>query len=127
MADGKRLLVYEKPTCSTCRQVMARLNERGIDYEAIDYTLDPIPRERLRELAEMMGVAPKHLLRRSEPLLKELSLDEESDDEVLDAMAAHPQLVQRPILVYGDRAVLARPPERVDELFVPGGEQEGVH
>ncbi|HEX6939080.1 MAG TPA: arsenate reductase (glutaredoxin) [Longimicrobiales bacterium] len=119
---GARVIIYQKPTCTTCRTVMRLLREGGIDYEAVDYTLDPIPREKLVELLRKMGATPRALLRTRERAFTDLGLDrpEVTDDEILDAMVAHPELVQRPIIERGDRAVLARPPERVWELLQPG-------
>lgn len=114
-----RIIVYEKPTCTTCRKLMALLREEGIEYEAVDYTITPIAREKLVELIEKMGITPRELLRTRHHAYKELGLGSSgvSDDAILDAMAEHPELVQRPIVERGPRAVLARPPEKVRELF----------
>lgn len=116
---GERIVVYEKPTCTTCRQLAKILREAGIEYEAVNYLLDPIPRDELARLVRTMGITPRDLLRTKEPAYRELGLGrpDVSDDEILDAMAAHPELVQRPIVVRGNRAVLARPAERVRELL----------
>ncbi|HEX7120075.1 MAG TPA: arsenate reductase (glutaredoxin) [Longimicrobiales bacterium] len=118
MSD-ERVVIYEKPTCSTCRTVMRMLRESGIEYDAVDYTVDPIPRARLAELVRKMGITPRELLRTREPAYAELDLGrpDVTDDEILDAMVEHPELVQRPIVERGDRAVLARPPERVKEVL----------
>jgi len=115
----ERIVVYEKPTCTTCRQLAKILREAGIEYEAVNYLLDPIPRDELARLVRTMGITPRDLLRTKEPAYRELGLGrpDVSDDEILDAMAAHPELVQRPIVVRGNRAVLARPAERVRELL----------
>jgi arsenate reductase len=115
----ERIVVYEKPTCTTCRQLAKILREAGIEYEAVNYLLDPIPRDELARLVRMMGITPRELLRTREPAYRELGLGrpDTTDDEILDAMAAHPELVQRPIVVRGDRAVLARPAERVREIL----------
>jgi arsenate reductase (glutaredoxin) len=114
-----RLVMYEKPTCTTCRSVAKRLREAGVDFDRIDYILDPIPRAKLQELLGKMGLSPRELLRTREPAYRELGLSNPdlSDDALLDAMAAHPELVQRPILERGDRAVLARPAERVKAIL----------
>lgn len=119
MATDERIIVYEKPTCTTCRQLATLLREAGVEYEAVDYLLDPIPREKLVRLIGMMGISVRDLLRTREAAYRELELGREdrTDDELLDAMATHPELVQRPIIVRGDRAVLARPAERVKELL----------
>jgi arsenate reductase (glutaredoxin) len=115
----ERLTMYEKPTCTTCRSVAKILRENGVDFHQIDYTLDPIPRAKLEELVGKMGISPRELLRTREKAYGEMGLGEPgvTDDQVLDAMAHRPELVQRPILERGDRAVLARPAERAREIF----------
>jgi arsenate reductase len=116
---AERILVYEKPSCTTCRQLGKLLRESGVEYEAIDYLVDPIPREELARLIGKMGISVRELLRTREAAYRELELGRKdlTDDELLDAMAAHPELVQRPIVVRGDRVVLARPAERVREIL----------
>lgn len=114
-----KLTVYEKPTCTTCRNLYALLTERGVDFESVDYHVTGIEEPELRELLRKLGTGPREILRAREPLVKELGLDdpEVSDEQLIAQMVAHPQLVQRPIVVSGDRAVLARPVERVLELL----------
>ena len=113
------LTVYEKPTCTTCRNLFALLTERGIDFERVNYHVDPLPESKIRELIEKTGGTAHDVLRKKEPVYKELGLDrrEVSDDELIALMAEHPQLLQRPIVEKGDRAVLARPVERALELL----------
>jgi arsenate reductase (glutaredoxin) len=113
------LTVYEKPTCTTCRKLGALLEERGIEFERVNYHIDPLPEEKIRDLLRKAGVGPREVLRKKEPVYKELGLEERevSDDELIRLMAEHPQLLQRPIVERGDRAVLARPPERVAEIL----------
>lgn len=95
------------------------LRESGIDFDRVDYTIDPIPRAKLAALVRKMGIAPRALLRTRERVYRELGLSDEglSDGALLDAMAEHPELVQRPILERGERAVLARPAERASEIL----------
>jgi arsenate reductase len=111
--------IYEKPTCSTCRNLRALLAEHGVDFESVDYHVTGIEENELRELLRKMGCGPRDVLRMREPLVKDLGLDgpEVSDDELIAQMVTHPALVQRPIVVRGDRALLARPIERVLELL----------
>ena len=113
------MVVYEKRTCSTCRRLSELLNERGVDFATVEYHVEGLPEPKLRELLAKAGLRPADVLRRREPLVAELGLDAElpSDDELVRLMAEHPQLVQRPIVEHGDRAVLARPPERVLDLL----------
>ena len=116
MAD---LTVYEKTTCTTCRTLASLLDERGIDFERIDYHVDPLPAERIRELVRKTGRPARELFRTREPVYAELGLAERDppDEEAIELMAEHPELMQRPVVERGDRAVLARPVERVLELL----------
>jgi arsenate reductase len=114
-----RIVVYQKPTCTTCRQVYAALKESGVDFEAVDYYTDPIPKAKLKELLKKMGMKPRELLRTKEEIYKKLKLGEKdlSDGEILDLMAEHPDLIQRPIVEKGSQAILARPAERLKEIL----------
>ncbi len=109
------LTVYEKPTCTTCRNLFALLTERGVDFERVNYIVDPLSASEIRELVRMAGLRPADVVRMKEPGARELPLDD--DEAVLEALEARAELLQRPIVVRGDRAVLARPPERVLELL----------
>jgi arsenate reductase len=112
------LTVYEKPTCTTCRALFALLSERGIDAERVDYHVTGLTEAQIRDLLAKADAAPLDFVRAREPLYAELVAGRNlSDDELIALMAEHPQLVQRPIVVRGDRAVLARPVERVLELL----------
>jgi arsenate reductase len=110
------LVVYEKRSCTTCRRLAELLTERGVDFDRVEYHVEGLPEPKLRELLRKAGLRPGDVLRRREPLVAELGLDEElpPDDELITLMAEHPVLVQRPIVERGDRAVLARP---VDEVL----------
>jgi arsenate reductase len=114
-----KIVIYQKPTCTTCRQVHAALKESGVDFDAVDYYLDPIPKAKLKELLRKMGMKPRELLRTKEAVYKELKLAERelSDNELIDLMVEHPDLIQRPIVEKGTRAILARPPERLKEIL----------
>jgi arsenate reductase (glutaredoxin) len=114
-----KITVYQKPTCTTCRQVYAALKESGVDFDAVDYYIDPIPKAKLKELVRKMGITPRELLRTKEARYKSLRLGERSlsDDEILDLMAEYPDLIQRPIVEKGGRAILARPAERLKEIL----------
>ncbi len=119
MPAEDRLVMYQKPTCTTCRQVMTILKESGVDFDAVDYIIDPIPLPKLRDLVRKLGMSPRELLRTKEKAYAELELARRDldDDALLQIMAEHPELLQRPILEKGPRAVLARPPERAREIF----------
>jgi arsenate reductase (glutaredoxin) len=113
------LTVYEKRTCTTCRNLAKLLEERGIDFDRVDFHVEPLPREKLVDLVAKTGRPARELLRSKEPVFKELGLAgrELGDDEAIDLMAEHPQLLERPVVERGERAVLARPVENVRELL----------
>ena len=114
-----KITVYQKPTCTTCRQVYQALKDRKVDFAAVNYYLEPIPKIKLKELLKKMGIPAEGLLRKKEPVYKELKLDKKkfSEDEILDLMAKHPDLIQRPIVEKGSKAILARPAERIKEIL----------
>ena len=95
------------------------LRESGIPFEKVNYYLEPLSRKKLTELIRKMKLKPRDLLRKSEPIYKELGLskDEFSDSQLIDLMIEHPDLLQRPIVERGERAVLGRPTENVKELL----------
>ena len=114
-----QITVYQKPTCTTCKQVYATLKESGVDFNAVNYYVDPISKSKLKELLEKMGIPASELLRKKEPIYQELKLSEKklTEDQILDLMAKHPDLIQRPIVEKGARAILARPAERIKEIL----------
>ena len=109
------IVIYQKPTCTTCKQVYNALKESGVDFEAVDYYTDPIPKAKLQELLRKLGMTPRELLRTKDPIYKTLKIGERdlSDAELLDLMATNPDLIQRPIVERGERAILARPADRI--------------
>jgi len=119
MAGKNKITVYQKPTCTTCRQVYAALKESGADFEAVDYYLEPIPRAKIKELLMKMGMSAAQLLRKKESVYKELKFDEKkySENEIIDLMTVYPDLIERPIVEQGDKAILARPAERLKEFL----------
>jgi arsenate reductase len=114
------LTIYEVRRCSTCQKLAALLADEGIAYAGVEYHETGLDEATIRSLLAKSGLAPRDVLRMREPLVDELGLREEdgaTDDELIAAMVAHPKLLQRPIAVRGDRALLARPVQRVLELF----------
>lgn len=115
----KTLTVYEKPTCTTCRKVSKALTEAGIDFEKVNYYIEPFTKKKLKELLKKMNMKPSELLRKNDEAYKKLKnkIDKLSEDEILSLMIENPDLIQRPIVEYGDKAILARPPERIKEIL----------
>ena len=113
------LTVYEKPTCTKCREMNRFLQDNGIDFSKVNYYIDALSKEKLTELLAKMKLKPRDILRTSEPIYRELGLGkgEFSDDEIISLMVKHPDLIQRPIVERGDRAVLGRPTENVKALL----------
>jgi arsenate reductase len=108
--------VYEKRTCTTCRNLAALLADRGVDYEAVEYHVEGLSEPELRDLLTKAGLRPSEALRMREDGARELA-DAGDEEAIIAAMVDRPQLLQRPIVVNGDRAVLARPVERVLEIL----------
>jgi len=110
--------VYFNPACSNCQTAEGILKERGIDATYVRY-LDQAPtREQMEEVLRKLGTDdPRQIVRTKEREYDQLGLAEAGRDELLDAMVAHPILIQRPIVIHGDKAVVARPADRLLELF----------
>ena len=113
------ITVYLKPTCTTCRHAVAELNERGVQFESVDLFKTPPTVAELRELCRKLGVRPRDILRSKDPAYAEhdLGSGRQTDEQVLKLMAENPGLIQRPILVRGEKAVLARPVQKMDTLL----------
>lgn len=114
-----QITVYEKPTCTTCRNLFVLLKEEGIDFEKVDYHVLGLGAEEISDILAKTGLSAREVLRKREPVYKELDLGNRdlSEDELVSLMVEHPQLMERPIVIRGDRGVLARPIEKVRELF----------
>jgi arsenate reductase (glutaredoxin) len=113
------LTVYEKRTCTTCRKLAELLEARGVEFDRVDFHVEPLTADELGSLVAKTGGPARDLFRAREPVFAELGLGEREvdDDEAIALMAEHPELLQRPVVVRGGRAVLARPIERVEDLF----------
>ena len=108
-----KITVYEKPTCTTCRNLAVLLKENGIDYDKVNYFIDPLDEDKLRKLLKKAGVKPFEVLRIKEAELKESGITAETpDDKVISFIVEHPNVLQRPIVEVGNKAVLARPVEK---------------
>jgi arsenate reductase len=110
------IVVYEKRTCTTCRHLAELLTERGVDFARIEYHVEGLAEDELRALLAKAGLRAAEALRMREAGATELA-EAGDEDAIVAAMVARPELLQRPIVVNGDRAVLARPVERVLEIL----------
>lgn len=110
------ITVYEKRTCTTCRKLSELLSERGIDFDTVEYHVEGLTEPEIRELLAKADIPPSAALRMREEGAAELA-EAGDEDAIIAAMAQRPELLQRPIVVNGDRAVLARPVERVLDIL----------
>ncbi|HQS57475.1 MAG TPA: arsenate reductase (glutaredoxin) [Gallionellaceae bacterium] len=118
MMSKESIRIYYNPCCSKCRETVALASERGYTTELIEYLVTPPGKEELRSLLSKLGMKPLELIRKGEEVFKQNYAGRTlSDEEWLDAMLAHPVLIERPIVVRGNRAVVARPPEKVLALL----------
>lgn len=109
--------IYHNPNCGTSRTVLAILKEKGLEPRVVEYLKTPLTRDQLRALVEQMGVKVRDVVRWKEKLVAELNIADADDDALLDAMAAHPILMNRPIVITSKGAKLCRPSETVAEIL----------
>jgi arsenate reductase len=115
-----RVTIYHNPRCSKSRQTLQILQENGIEPDVVEYMKTPYSVAQIEELLHKLGdIDPRDLMRTKEAVYREAGLDDEylSREELIEAMAQCPTIVERPIVVRGDKAVLGRPPENVTELL----------
>lgn len=117
--DKEKIKIYVKPTCTTCKKVLKVMKERGIDFETINYYEKSLTKEKLGQLLKKLGVSPREILRKNEKEYKKLGLHkrELSNSDILDLMLKYPDLIQRPIVEKGNKAILARPVEKIEEFL----------
>lgn len=117
MSDA--ITIYHNPRCSKSRQTLELIQQQGIEPEVVLYLQTPPSAQQLKKLAKALNMKPAQFVRKGEAQYKELGLNEGSPtDKILyEAMAAHPKLIERPIVVKGETAVLGRPPENVLSLL----------
>lgn len=110
--------IYHNPRCSKSRQTLDLIKEANIDVEIVEYLKEIPSKDELKDVLSKLGKRPVEILRKGEADYKENFKGKElSDDEWIDAMIAYPKLIERPIVVKDNKAVLGRPPENVKELF----------
>ncbi|RMH64434.1 MAG: arsenate reductase (glutaredoxin) [Calditrichaeota bacterium] len=112
--------IYHNPRCSKSRQTLQLLKEKGVEPEIIEYLKTPPDAREICDLCRRMGIAPRELVRFKEGEARELGITKKSelpDEEWCRLMAEHPKLIERPIVVHGDRVLLGRPPEKVLEIL----------
>lgn len=112
------LVMYYNPKCSKCRGTKAKIEARGLSVEIIEYLSVPLSVDDLKAVvAKLPSASVDEIIRNKEALYHELKLDQVSDEEKYRALVSHPTLLERPIVIYGEKACVCRPPERVDALL----------
>ena len=113
------IVIYHNPRCSKSRQTLALLEANDVAPKIVQYLDTPPSKSNLKSIAKMLGIeSARDMMRRGEAVYKELGLaDEQDDDALLEAMSANPILIERPIVVNGEKAAIGRPPESVLEIL----------
>jgi arsenate reductase (glutaredoxin) len=118
VGDPGDVTIWHNPRCSKSRGALALLGELGVEHSVVRYLETAPTRAQLEDVLRRLGTDdPRTIVRTGEPVYRELGLATADRDALLDALAAHPVLIERPIVIVGDRAVVGRPPERVRELL----------
>ena len=110
--------IWHNPKCSKSRAALEMLQQKGIETEVVKYLEATPTKEIIKELLAKLKISARELMRTKEELYKELGLKEVADEEgLIDAMVEHPKLIERPIVILENKAVIGRPPEKILELF----------
>ena len=115
----EKLIIYQKPTCSTCRQVVKLAEASGTPYEAINYYEKPFSMAKLKGLLKKGGIPAKDILRTKEDIYKtrKAEIANMKDDDLIALMIEHPDLIQRPLVEKGEQVIMARPPETLNTIL----------
>ncbi|HHJ80474.1 MAG TPA: arsenate reductase (glutaredoxin) [Candidatus Tenderia electrophaga] len=113
------VVIFHNPRCSKSRQTLQLLQDNGVEPEVVEYLKTPPTKARLKQVLNMLGLTPRQLMRHKETEYKEQGLADEAltDEQLIDAMLATPKLIERPIVINGDKAAIGRPPENVLEIL----------
>ncbi len=112
------MTIWHNPKCSKSREALKLLEEKGEDINVVRYLEETPSRDEIAALLKMLGVSARELMRTKEELYRELGLANVEDEaQLIDALAQHPRLIERPILIEGSRAVIGRPVEKVVEFL----------
>lgn len=111
--------IYHNPRCSKSRQTLQVLKDHGVEPDVVEYLKTPPDRAMLERILDMLGMQPRDLMRKKEPEYKALNLSDPAlnRDQLIDAMLAHPKLIERPIVINNGKAAIGRPPEKVLEII----------
>ena len=111
--------IYHNPRCSKSRQTLKLITEQNIEPEIIEYLKTPPSAAEIRNLLKLLKLSPREIMRKGEAVYKSMDLDnpEMGDDNLINAMVANPILIERPIVICGNQAVIGRPPEKVINII----------
>ena len=111
--------IYHNPRCSKSRQTLALLEDRGVELEIIDYLKTPPSADELKSIIKKLGVSVRDITRKNEDAYKDNNLGDtaKSDDDIIAALVASPKLIERPIVVAGEKAAIGRPPQSVLDIL----------
>ena len=112
-------IIYHNPRCSKSRQTLQLLRDAGIEPTIVEYLKTPLEKDVLKNISQLLGLRPKDFVRKGESDFKDndLSKSLEDDDKIIDAMLLFPKIIERPIVISGEEAVIGRPPENVQKLI----------
>lgn len=111
------MTLYHNPRCSKSRQALEILTKAKVTPQIREYMKDPLTQSEIKKLLSHLSIKSSELLRKNEKIAKDLKLTSASEKVIIQAMSKHPELIERPIFVYGKKAVVGRPPENVLELL----------
>ena len=113
-----KITIWHNPRCSKSREALALLEQNGVESEVVKYLEDIPTQEQIQEVLKMLGISARELMRTKESIYKELGLSEVKDEQkLIEAMAKHPKLIERPVIIKDDKAIIGRPPQKVLELL----------
>jgi len=112
------ITIYHNPRCSKSREGLELLEKTGKEYSVVKYLDTPLTKVEIKDLLQKLGIKPLELVRQKEDIWKEHFADKKlTSVQIINALAKYPQLIERPIIVNGDKAVIARPVEKIKEIF----------
>ena len=114
----KDITIWHNPRCSKSRQALAILDENGCEKEIVKYLEQTPNKSEIKKVLGMLGISARELMRTKEDIYKELDLkNEHNEEKLIEAMANNPKLIERPVIIKGNKAIIARPPEKALELL----------
>lgn len=116
---SEKIRIFHNPGCSKCRLTMKILDDKGVDITVVEYLNTPPDATELGEILDLLGLKPRDLMRKHEAPYRENNLDnpELSDEQLIHTMVENPILIERPIVIAGDKAIIGRPPEKVLDII----------